>query len=590
MIKEKGDIMHKIKKYVFILIMIVSIFASSKNVKAYDIRTNYDMEYTLKKVSGYEQAPSEIQIIDTYINPRYVFADSQNCLVGSEGSSAKRGCVLLTRVSKINGLNVTKVRIHNFTSSSTANTNSIVFDYIKSRGVSANIISDVSASSYDSYRNYCQAVKNKLEDLGLSDIWEDPEYAGASGLRTTADGNKISETDIIKICTSDYYARQFFGIQKDIGTDADDLEVGQNDIAYTPLNYLKNGLSTNLSAIKNSENKKICARISGDTLEVVVTKETMTQSNCESMFQNNAAVYEITNLLYTSDDSYISNVKSHTQTFACEWKYTTSENNTVDMKFKGNVNYETGKIRFSAEKNIEKLYPYLILSESDMEHLLNRDNSILNAFANSIAASEPEIVDGGTIALAVAVGVGVGLVSVVHSVLSGGTTASIGVITTTAAISGVLASATVITAKIVISNTLNSVRGVFDDYPGVVHFSYGSQKTVKDAYSGVSCYYEDSALSDDNKINYNYEVTCENLMSGEFGKILDFIMNIMRFVAIALLILFSTFDFVKPIVNGDSEELTKSGGKFIKRLIIAVLVFFVPVIVRMLLSLIGRTC
>lgn len=87
----------------------------------------------------------------------------------------------------------------------------------------------------------------------------------------------------------------------------------------------------------------------------------------------------------------------------------------------------------------------------------------------------------------------------------------------------------------------------------------------------------------------NLDVNCETILDGDFGKILKYILNIIRFIACTILILFSVMDFVKPILSGDDEMLKKSGRIFIKRLIIFVLILFLPVLIELLLSLIDKT-
>ena len=54
-----------------------------------------------------------------------------------------------------------------------------------------------------------------------------------------------------------------------------------------------------------------------------------------------------------------------------------------------------------------------------------------------------------------------------------------------------------------------------------------------------------------------------------------------------LLIVLGSVDFANAIISGDQDALKKSGSKFMKRAIAAVAVFFVPLLVKVLLTLPG---
>lgn len=93
------------------------------------------------------------------------------------------------------------------------------------------------------------------------------------------------------------------------------------------------------------------------------------------------------------------------------------------------------------------------------------------------------------------------------------------------------------------------------------------------------------------KLNFtgNDKVTCgifdKNTM---FGKVLRTILNIIRTIAIIILILFGIMDFVKAITSSDEDALKKAGNTFVKRLIIIVLILFIPAIIELLFSLIDK--
>ncbi len=70
------------------------------------------------------------------------------------------------------------------------------------------------------------------------------------------------------------------------------------------------------------------------------------------------------------------------------------------------------------------------------------------------------------------------------------------------------------------------------------------------------------------------------------------VLNILRYVAIIVLILLSSIDFIKAIASGDADALKKATTTFGKRLIYCILIFLTPTIVKFLLGFLGAysTC
>lgn len=67
------------------------------------------------------------------------------------------------------------------------------------------------------------------------------------------------------------------------------------------------------------------------------------------------------------------------------------------------------------------------------------------------------------------------------------------------------------------------------------------------------------------------------------------ILNIFRILAPILALVFSAMDFLKAVAAGAKDELKNAGVRFMKRLVIVVLLFFVPTIINLLLDLIGNS-
>lgn len=71
--------------------------------------------------------------------------------------------------------------------------------------------------------------------------------------------------------------------------------------------------------------------------------------------------------------------------------------------------------------------------------------------------------------------------------------------------------------------------------------------------------------------------------------LLQKILNYMKILGPTIAIVFGTLDFTKAIVASDEEKMKKAQSNFIKRLIAALLLFFVPIIVELLLGIFGIT-
>ena len=70
------------------------------------------------------------------------------------------------------------------------------------------------------------------------------------------------------------------------------------------------------------------------------------------------------------------------------------------------------------------------------------------------------------------------------------------------------------------------------------------------------------------------------------------VLNAMKYVAIAALIIMSILDFMKALTSNDKDAVKKASSTTVKRFIYCVLIFFVPMIVNMIMHLLGAygTC
>ena len=68
---------------------------------------------------------------------------------------------------------------------------------------------------------------------------------------------------------------------------------------------------------------------------------------------------------------------------------------------------------------------------------------------------------------------------------------------------------------------------------------------------------------------------------------LNFAFNIIKYAAIVILFVFTIIDFAKAITSSKQDELQKAIRTAVKRLIIAIIIFFLPILINFILDLLG---
>ena len=71
--------------------------------------------------------------------------------------------------------------------------------------------------------------------------------------------------------------------------------------------------------------------------------------------------------------------------------------------------------------------------------------------------------------------------------------------------------------------------------------------------------------------------------------LVQLILNIVKVAGPILVVLLSSVDFIMVIINSDNDKFQKAQKKLITRLILALLLFLIPVIVEIILSVFGIT-
>jgi len=93
---------------------------------------------------------------------------------------------------------------------------------------------------------------------------------------------------------------------------------------------------------------------------------------------------------------------------------------------------------------------------------------------------------------------------------------------------------------------------------------------------------------------YNQNQNCNTLLgnpkdSNSVAWLIDKILTYATIAGMALVVVLSSFDFLKVIVKSDDDEMTKATKKLFMRLLLAGLLFFVPTLTNTLLGLFGLT-
>ncbi len=79
-----------------------------------------------------------------------------------------------------------------------------------------------------------------------------------------------------------------------------------------------------------------------------------------------------------------------------------------------------------------------------------------------------------------------------------------------------------------------------------------------------------------------------DICSGDMVTIMKVVRNVLTIIQIAvpiILIIIGSIDLMKAVMAGKEDEIKKAQGTFIKRAIAAVIVFFIPLIVNIVLGL-----
>lgn len=86
-----------------------------------------------------------------------------------------------------------------------------------------------------------------------------------------------------------------------------------------------------------------------------------------------------------------------------------------------------------------------------------------------------------------------------------------------------------------------------------------------------------------------FAINCNGILTQDAADFLGKIMNWIRILVPALLIVLGSVDLGMAVISEDKDGLKKAGSRLVKRCIAAIAVFFVPLIVKVLLDISGIT-
>ena len=115
---------------------------------------------------------------------------------------------------------------------------------------------------------------------------------------------------------------------------------------------------------------------------------------------------------------------------------------------------------------------------------------------------------------------------------------------------------------------------------------------VEDVVSGAQEAF-DNIKYESLQVNWEWEANTCNSILGSTTDIndpayyLNFAFNILKYIAIIILFVFTVLDFAKAVASSDNDALKKALQKAIKRLIICVVIFFLPTLINFILNLLG---
>ena len=118
-------------------------------------------------------------------------------------------------------------------------------------------------------------------------------------------------------------------------------------------------------------------------------------------------------------------------------------------------------------------------------------------------------------------------------------------------------------------------------------YIYGNKDEAdKSGYNINTNFKLNQCIDDDNVITKPDKTGCELIPTKIMGYINE-VMSIIRIAIPALLVGLIIFDFASALFASSEEKMKKAQGKVIKRIIIAIIIFFVPALINLVLNIVN---
>lgn len=82
---------------------------------------------------------------------------------------------------------------------------------------------------------------------------------------------------------------------------------------------------------------------------------------------------------------------------------------------------------------------------------------------------------------------------------------------------------------------------------------------------------------------------CNSILGDDMSKIIDNIFKTIQYAGPILVIVLTALDMLKAVTSGEQDQMKKASNKFVKRLIAAMLLFFVPLLCNLVFDVVGIT-
>lgn len=159
------------------------------------------------------------------------------------------------------------------------------------------------------------------------------------------------------------------------------------------------------------------------------------------------------------------------------------------------------------------------------------------------------------------------------------------------------------TEYIRINNSLSEIKKTIDDWTTILETNLknidpnGADSTYAKDHEAIDSMKNTSKELDSNlkkyldKVETGREITdatCEGLLGPNLLNDISTVLTWVRIAVPIIVIVLGSLDFVRAVISDDQQELKKATGRFTKRCIVAVAIFFVPSIIMYLLSFIDK--